>query len=90
MKLINSDNIKDILLEWKSKLTDTYGINDEYVICIGKVIEIIEDRETEELITCKDCKWYNKSEYFNTCDKYLLVRFEHEFCSRAEKKDDKK
>ena len=45
-----------------------------------------------ELIRCKDCKWWGLSDHntlgINTCKKYSGVRFESDYCSRAERSEE--
>lgn len=42
----------------------------------------------EEIVRCKDCKWWKLSDYntfgIHVCKKFGGVRGEHDFCSRGE------
>ena len=52
--------------------------------------------ELPELIRCKDCKhWYDEACFVDShsseeADRIILDRFEDDYCSRAEKKNDKR
>ena len=39
-----------------------------------------------EIVECKDCKYWHKGEWYNTCDKHIGHGFEDDyFCADAEK-----
>ena len=68
----------EIIVEFPSKLTEkekkmVYGYKGE-------------------LTRCKDCKWWGLSDHntlgIHTCKKYSGVRFESDYCSRAERSED--
>ena len=48
MRIIDADALKQNIEIWREQLVDTYGINDEYVMCLGSVIDYIDDAPTEE------------------------------------------
>lgn len=48
MRIIDADALKQNIEIWREQLVDTYGINDEYVKCLGSVIDYIDDAPTEE------------------------------------------
>lgn len=59
-------------------------------------LERINTADTEEVIRCKDCKYYNLEFGYNCCTytvcTYALsnyVRNENDYCSRAERKESK-
>ena len=47
-RLIDADALKQTIELWQEQLVDTYGINDEYVMCLGSVIDYIDDALTED------------------------------------------
>lgn len=52
MRLIDADAIIDYLNKRKEVLAQTYGVNNEYVKCIGEIVNIIE-MQTEIKIESK-------------------------------------
>ena len=58
---------------------------------IVRLIEKQPSADVVELVTCKDCKRYERSTVHNKhfCNKYGGYVVENDFCSRAEKKGDK-
>lgn len=53
-RYIDADTVIQKLDGWQDKLAETYGINDEYVKCIGEVLDIIDDAPTV-CPMCPDC-----------------------------------
>lgn len=56
---------------------------------------MIDDAPTIDavpVIRCKDCKWWGLSDHntlgVHTCKKYSGVRFDSDYCSRAERSEE--
>ena len=85
MRLIDADAIIQIIDEWREQLVDAYGINDEYVKCLGDALDIIEKVPTIEerkkgkwikrdvsLYRCSECGRFSPSQenYCPSCGSY--------------------
>ena len=54
-----------------------------------KYIVNLKTKTYKKLIECKYCKYYRDAyNDWDVCSLYDLPRLEHDFCSRAKKKDD--
>ena len=97
MRLTDADWIVRSLKRWQGQLIETYGKNDEYVLCIGKVLMKIDDAPTAdavEIVRCKDCYYaipYNerwtlpKKNNCMWCKRYEDVRSLDWFCADGER-----
>lgn len=52
-RYIDADWIVDKLADWRDKLAETYGNNDEYVLCLGEVLMKIVDTPTADVVERK-------------------------------------
>lgn len=55
MRLIDAEELLPKIINWREALAESFGKDDEYVKCLGEVIEIIEDAPTIEE---QKAKWY--------------------------------
>lgn len=60
MRLIDADWIVQRLEAWQDQLAETYGENDEYVLCIGEVLMKIDDTPTVNVPDIKVGEWKGK------------------------------
>lgn len=58
-KYIDADWIVRRLKTWQRSLAQTYGKNDEYVICLSEVLMIVDDAPTADVVERKVGKWIN-------------------------------
>ena len=70
---IEREKAIDSLLGWAEQLAETYGKNDEYVLCLQAAadgIEQIPAADVRPVVTCGKCKYgkYTGTEWF--CDKH--------------------
>lgn len=97
-RCIDADWITQNLEGWQDKLAETYGKNDEYVLCLGEVLTKIDDAPTEdvvEVVRCKDCVFcwkYNDKYYLPRKDTLLCINDntevgEDDFCSWGERRE---
>lgn len=56
-RYIDADWIMQNLAEWQDQLAETYGQNDEYVLCLWEVLIKIDDAPTADVIERKKGKW---------------------------------
>ena len=56
-RYIDADALYQTIDAWRKKLVLTYGEVDDYVECLGDVLDIIEDAPTVEE---KNGRWLNK------------------------------
>ena len=66
--------------EWIISLDDDLKDSDE--LFVGNV------RDGEQLIRCKDCKYWGADCYRYGCKYATGVMFENDYCSRAERKEE--
>lgn len=59
-RYIDADWITQKLEGWQDKLAETYGWNDEYVLCLGEVLMKIDDTPTADVFERKVGKWIYK------------------------------
>ena len=57
MRLIYSDWLVERLGDWQKRLAETYGQNDEYVLCLGEVLMTIDEAPTADVPDRKVGKW---------------------------------
>lgn len=104
-RYIDADWIVQKLDGWQDQLAETYGKNDEYVLCLGEVLMKLDDTPTAdvvEIVRCKDCKFWGESlteEERNECDVYadLVCTYwmsdgltRDDFCSKGERREDER
>ena len=56
-------------------------VNAEDLVCLNK-------EKLQELIRCKDCKFYHKTEDDQFCGQGSVVAFDERYCSIAERKEE--
>ena len=49
MRYIDADWIIQKLERWRGQLAETYGENDEYVLCLGEVLMKLDDAPTADI-----------------------------------------
>lgn len=49
MRYVDADWIIQKLERWRSQLAETYGENDEYVLCLGEVLMKLDDAPTADV-----------------------------------------
>lgn len=61
-RYIDADWIVQKLDGWREQLAETYGENDEYVLCLGEVLMKIDDTPTADVVERKTGKWNTDKE----------------------------
>ena len=89
-RYIDADWITQKLEGWQYKLSEKYGWNDEYVLCLAEVLMKLDDTPTAdvvEVVECKDCVhyWKNGNDEEAVC---LASPKDDAFCSEGERRDD--
>lgn len=56
-------------------------VNAEDLVCLNK-------EKLQEIIRCKDCKFYHKTEDDQFCGQGSVVAFDEHYCSIAERKEE--
>lgn len=56
-RYIDADWIVQKLEGWQDQLAETYGENDEYVLCLGEVLMKLDDTPTADVVERKRGKW---------------------------------
>ena len=86
-RLISADALKRKLCRRKNSITDTYGKNDAWVICLNEVLERIDNAPTIDAEPIKPGRWvWNKrlgEWYCSNCDRimtpYIVENSEGEY-----------
>ena len=60
MRLIDADWLVQRVEGWQDQLAETYGQNDEYVLCLAEVLMKIDDAPTADVTERKVGKWINE------------------------------
>ncbi len=87
MKYINSDKLRHLFEVWK-EIEEKAG-NDKGAYCYNECINAIDKMPFDdviEIVRCKDCCWYNGTDYCSEID-FLYCNDEGAFCSRGERKE---
>ena len=61
-RYIDADALYQTIDAWRKKLVLTYGEVDDYVECLGDVLDIVEDAPTEDVVKvvrCRDCEYWD-------------------------------
>ena len=57
-RLIDADALKQTIEKWQKQIVKNYGKYDDFVYCLGDVLDIIDSAHTEdEVVRCKDCEY---------------------------------
>lgn len=95
-RYIDADWIVRRLERWQRRLAETYGKNDEYVLCLGEALMVVDDApnaDVVKVVRCKDCKYAHMITFENgvqclSCNYQnahgMLVE-DHGFCYWGEK-----
>lgn len=61
MRLIDADWVAERLKEWRNWIAETYGENDDYVLCLDTVLMKLDDAPTADVEPVKHGRWrYDK------------------------------
>ena len=63
-RYIDADWILQNLDRWRERLAETYGENDEYVLCLEEVLMKLDSTPTAdvvEVVRCKDCEHHKNA-----------------------------
>lgn len=88
-RLIDAGKFQESVEGWQRTLLATYGKNDEYVVCIERVLELLEDAPTvdaEPVVRCKDCK--NNVRHDHRCGRMNHGFKDDFFCAWGEREED--
>lgn len=67
MRLIDADWIVERLKEWRDWIAETYGENDDYVLCLDTVLMKLDDAPTADVEPVKHGHWIMKPNGYGTC-----------------------
>ena len=56
-RLIDAGKFQESAERWQRILSETYGKNDEYVVCIERVLELLEDAPTVDAEPVRHGHW---------------------------------
>lgn len=91
-RYVDADWITQNLEGWQDQLAETYGQNDEYVLCLGEVLMKLDDTPTAdvvEVVRCKDCKYGVDWDGRLGCEWHGFYQTEPNwFCADGERRDD--
>ncbi len=57
MRLIDADWVAERLKEWRNWIAETYGENDDYVLCLDTVLMKLDDAPTTNTEPTKHGRW---------------------------------
>lgn len=57
MRLIDADWVAERLKEWRNWIAETYGENDDYVLCLDTVLMKLDDAPTADVEPVKHGHW---------------------------------
>lgn len=92
-RYIDADALYQTIDAWRKKLELTYGEVDDYVECLGDVLDLVNEQPTAdvvEVVHCKDCKHFDDDDQAagkKRCFCYLHGEFRpmDYFCASAER-----
>lgn len=68
MRLIDADWVAERLKEWRDWIAETYGENDDYVLCLDTVLMKLDDAPTADAEPVKHGHWVkSNSDYEWEC-----------------------
>jgi len=82
MRLIDADWVAERLKEWRNWIAETYGENDDYVLCLDTVLMKLDDAPTADADPVKHGHWveqehedwkWSKEYRCSECGQYRLV-----------------
>lgn len=68
MRYVDADWIIQKLERWRDQLAETYGENDEYVLCLGEVLMKLDDAPTADVRENVKGEWLSMFGH-NVCNK---------------------
>ena len=86
MRIIDAGELLPKIINWRESLAETYGKNDEYVKCLGEVLDIIDDvpiiderregmwiKRASSLYRCSECARFSPSRenFCPNCGAYM-------------------
>lgn len=57
MRLVDADWVAERLKEWRNWIAETYGENDDYVLCLDTVLMKLDDAPTADVEPMKHGHW---------------------------------
>ena len=89
MRTIDADWLSERIEEWRDRLSEIHGEEDDYVLCLGEVLMKIEDAPTvcvESVLHCKDCARYRTADCFMRIERLWELK-PNDFCSQGGRKE---
>ena len=84
-RYIDADWIIQKLERWRGQLAETYGENDEYVLCLGEVLMKLDDAPTDDVRENVRGEWIETDTTWMAMTEAATVQIPSKICSVCQK-----